>query len=316
MTPQVSAIIVNFNSGDYLPRVLSSVVAQTIYPDIEIIVVDNASSDHSMGYLQDFPQVRAVSSPVNTGFAGGQNTGLRMARGRYLMPLNFDIELEADFVERMVSALEREPAAGSVCGKLMQMTPAGQRSDRFYSTGHLLPHDRFPLHRGAGEADRGQYDRAVRVFGAPGAAPLYRREMIDDIAYEDQYYDETFFTWYEDVDLDWRAGWRGWYCLFAPDAVAHHVGGVSANIGSEFYVTTTIRNRWMMIAADECPHCLRQNRRALLAYELGLLGYVTRIGRLAAYGRALSQYRARLPYIKRKRDAIRARAVVACPLSL
>lgn len=315
MTPQVSIIIVNFNSGDYLPKCLSSIEAQTLYPEIEVILVDNASSDQSMAHLAAFPRVRVVRNPVNRGFAGGQNDGLSIARGRFLMPLNFDIELEPHFVERMVAALEQNRAAGSVCGKLMQISPDGHRSDRFYSTGHLLPPDRFPLHRGAGETDCGQYDKPSQIFGAPGAAPLYRRAMMEDIAYIDRFYDETFFTWYEDVDVDWRARWRGWQCLYEPGAVAHHVGGVSTNARSEFYITTTIRNRWMMIAADECPHCRRDNRRALFAYELGLLRYVTRAGRLAAYGSAVSQYRAQLPHIRRKRTHIRSRAQVECPLS-
>ena len=107
-----------------------------------------------------------------------------------------------------------------------------------------MPPNRFVLHRGANERDVGQYDYICDVFGAPGAAPLYRREMLNDIEFQGQYFDESLFTWYEDVDLDWRAKNFGWRCVYTPKAVAYHIGHPEGHGGDLWKISLQIRNRW------------------------------------------------------------------------
>ena len=312
-SPLVSTVIVNYNSGTYLRACLSSLRAQSM-KDNEIIVIDNASADESPNILTEFRETITIRNPSNIGFAAAQNQGMRRARAQYLLPLNFDIQLEPNFVEQMISALESSARAGAVCGKLMKMTPDGQHTKHIYSTGHLLPPNRFPLHRGAGEEDYGQYQQLTEVFGSPGAAALYRREMLDDVAFRGQYFDESFFTWYEDVDLDWRARWRGWHCVYTPFAVAHHVGQREGVHRSASYVATTIRNRWLMISANECTQCMRRNWRALIAYEISLLRYTVRSRLFSAYVAALRSYQELLLLARMKRKHIQARAVRSCAL--
>ncbi len=310
--PLVSMVIVNYNSGELLRRCLESVRIQT-YPKWEVIIVDNASHDASLRTVEGLDRITIVRNNRNVGFAAGQNQGMRQALGRYLMPLNFDIEMTPQFLDHMVAAIESSPSIGTVTGKLMQMGEEAKRLDLFYSTGHLMPPNRFPLHRGAGERDCGQYDQIEEVFGAPGAAPLYRREMLEDVAFQGQYFDESFFTWYEDVDLDWRAQWRGWKCLYTPWAVAYHRGhpeGLGRNLK---HIAISIRNRWLMIAADECMVCASRNAFALIGYELGLLRYVVRANLPSAYAKALWSFVHLLPLAQKKRQHIRKRAVVNCP---
>jgi len=309
---RLSIIIVNYNSGSFLNGCLSSIKDQTMR-DYEVIIVDNASVDGSLAYTDALRGIRIVRNRRNVGFAVAQNQGMRLARGKHLMPLNFDLCLTPTFLEQMVNALERDDSVGWVCGKLMQMAQDGTTTNRFYSTGHLLPPNRFPLHRGAGEEDRGQYDQHTSVFGSPGAAPLYKRAMLNDTAFRGQFFDESFHLWYEDVDLDWRARWRGWSCVFAPQAVAHHLGHPEGPSKDRRLVANSILNRWRMIAANECPHCLQRNWPAMSRYELSLLRYVATTGLLPAYFRAMRRFSELWPLTMDKRKEILNRAQVACP---
>lgn len=283
----LSMIIVNYNAGHLLARCLRSVEAQT-FGDYELLIVDNASADDSLKTAQEFPWVQTLQNERNVGFAAAQNQGMRLARGRYLMPLNFDIEMTPHFLEEMVAAIQQASTIGIVTGKLLQMSQDGERLDTIYSTGHVMPPDGYVLHRGADERDNGQYDTMCEVFGAPGAAPLYRRKMLEDIAFRGQFFDENLFTWYEDVDLDWRAKRLGWRCVYTPQAVAYHVGHPEGHGGNRWQIAISIRNRWLVVLAnaDFGPGDLR----AIFRYELMLIRYVLRNGYWPAYVDAWKQF--------------------------
>jgi GT2 family glycosyltransferase len=319
MTPTVSVVIVNFNAGPLLARCLSSLEQQR-WRDFEVIVVDNASRDDSLPAAARLPWVQIIRSKTNLGFAAGQNLGMQAARGRYLMPLNFDIQLLPDTIWHMVCAMERYPRVGTVSGKLLRMSLDGQKSSEIDNAGLLLSRRRMPKHRGGGEHDHGQYDQQALVFGAMGALALYRREMLDEIAIDGKYFDESFFTWYEDIDLDWRGRLQGWDCLYVPEAVAYHVGDPQKNHLTAFAARHTIRNRWQMILADDCAHCMLRDARHLLVEELALLRHVIRHRRLGAYLLALGDLIVRLPEVLAKRKRVRSKAIRPClpdyPLSI
>jgi GT2 family glycosyltransferase len=226
---------------------------------------------------------------------------MRLAQGAYLMPLNFDIEMTPRFLEEMVVAIERSPSIGIVTGKLRQMAANGERTERLYSTGHVMPLNRFARHRGAGERDIGQYDRVSEVFGASGAAALYRREMLDDVGYRGCYFDESLFMWYEDVDLDWRARKLGWKCLYTPDAVAYHVGHPEGHEGDPWQIATTIRNRWLVVLANDDLSPFRRKTGAMLAYEAHLVWYILTNGHWSAYCEAVLGFLKLLPSALQKR---------------
>lgn len=303
----VSLIIVNYNAGDLLDRCLESVLTQT-YPAWELIIVDNASTDNSLASAAKVEQVRIIRNKTNVGFAAAQNQGIRAANGAYLMPLNFDINTTPTFLSEMVAALEADPRIGSVCGKLLQMSDQWIPTGKIDSAGMLLLPSGTPYSRGAGEFDHGQYGQQQEVFGALGAAPLYRREMLSDIAFDGQYFDERFFMWYEDVDLDWRASLRGWICHFIPTAVAYHVGHPEVRRDS-FHVYTTVRNRWWMLLTNLGKNELCYCCSALIKYEISLFLYVVRIRLLLTYFTALRDALTAHNYISQKRQFVRSRAV-------
>jgi len=280
-------------------------MSQTLQ-DIEIIVVDNNSQDGSLAILDDYPRVSIIRNMANLGFAAGQNQGFRLARGQYIMALNYDLYMPPQFLESLLIGLKSDNQAGWACGKLLNMSPDGKMEKTIYAVGHTLPLNRFPKLRGNGDVDCGQYDQREYVFGAPGAAVIYRREFIDHISFDDQFFDESFFTWYEDVDVDWRGNNCGWKCIYIPDAQAYHQGHVGERYVDpflSFFVELTVRNRWLMVLANELE--LKHNfSLSIMQYEFALLRYVLRERLLKAYVRAIYGVYTRVALIQHKRKSI------------
>lgn len=310
-SPFVSIVIVNYNSGDYLNRCLQSVKEQT-FTNFEVIIVDNASNDDSLKNLNKDNPNHVIYNSENLGFAAAQNQGMKLGCGKYLMSLNFDIHLTPDFLKYSITALEKHPQAGTISGKLLKMQPDGTFTDIIDNAGLLMNRRRMPYHRGAGECDSGQYQKHDLVFGAMGAAAVYRRTMLEDIAYQGQFFDESFFTWYEDVDLDWRGRLYGWDCLYISDAVAYHVGDPQKNKPTMFATRHTIRNRWQMILANECSQCMLRDLRWLFVEEFNLLNYVVRSRRFPAYAKAIAELIQRLPSVLAKRRWVQSQIQLAC----
>ncbi len=310
-SPLVSAVIVNYNAGGFLQKCLTALMAQQEV-NLEIIVVDNASTDGSMTQLRDFPGCLTITNEMNLGFARAQNQGLRWASGRYLMPLNFDVSLAPGCISAMVVAMESNPRLGSVSPLLLQMSYDGKPSGRLDNAGLLLPQNRFPVRRGYDEPIRPAYEHPCLVFGAMGAVALYRREMLADIAYEGQYFDEAFFTWYEDVDLEWRARLRGWDCLYTPLAIAFHVGDPHGHGKSRLGAEVSMSNRWKMLAGNECVHCLFRNSPDLAREESKLIRYVVRSRMLPEYFRALGSFLKTIRSTLKKRRFVRGRVIRKC----
>ena len=192
MPELVSITLLNWNGRDFLDNCLDSVLAQT-YPNIELIVVDNASTDGSVAWLEEHfgSKITLIVNSANIGFSRGMNVGMKAASGRYIMPLNFDVIMEPGYVAAMVAGIEENARVGSVSGKLLRFTADG-KTRTIDSTGHLIFNNRYVVNRGEDQTDAGQFDQADMVFGTCGAAPLYKKTMLDDIAFNGQYYDEAF----------------------------------------------------------------------------------------------------------------------------
>ena len=142
-----------------------------------------------------------------------------------------------------------------------------------------------------------------------GAAAIYRREMLEDIAWRGQYFDESYFMWYEDIDLDWRARLLGWDCLYLPQAVAYHVGDPHGHGRSRFFVETSIRNRWLMIFANESLPWALLHAPWLFVEEVSLLLYVFRAGLVGPYLRAVGGFLRRFSDVLNKRRWLHSRSV-------
>lgn len=228
----ISVVILNFNGKRYLEKCLSSLESQT-YRDFEVIVVDNASSDGSVDFLEaQFPWVRIIENEKNLGFAGGTNSGIRRAEGEYILTLNNDTQVDRRFLECLVGPMQSDKGVGMCAAKML--LPDG----RINSTGICLSRSGAAWDRGMFESDRGQYNSHEEIFGACAGAALYRKEMLREIGL----FDEDFFLYMEDVDLAVRAKLAGWKCIYVPEAVVYHHHGGTAGFGSDLAVYYGNRN--------------------------------------------------------------------------
>ncbi len=292
--PLVSITIVTANSSRFVTRCLESVFRQT-YEPLEIVVLDNASTDGTWETLRRYEdRIRRVRLAHNVGFAAGQNEAIRRSRGEWVLTLNPDARLEPDFVARLVEAGSWDDRVGVVCGKLLRATPdlrplAERRIDSagIYFTPSLRHFD-----RGWNEPDDGRYDRVEYVFGASAAAALYRREMIDDVACSDGFFDPDFFIYREDADVAWRSQWLGWRCLYVPQAVGYHVRRMVAQQRRRTPVVLrmhSVKNRFLMRIKNMTPGLRRRYALPALSRDLVILGGALLLepGCLPAFWRAV-----------------------------
>jgi GT2 family glycosyltransferase len=247
----VSVTIVTWNSAQYLGDCFASIQKQD-HRDFEVIVVDNASTDATRTLLHEVgPHWRVIYNQANVGFAAGQNQAIRASAGEWVLCLNPDVVLSPDFVSQLVAASEAHPDAGSLCGKLLRWDSAAEQHETniIDSTGIYFTPNMRHLDRGAEEGDTGQYERLQYVFGTSGAAAMFRRDFIEDVSVESQFFDEEFFAFREDADLAWRSQVLGWKCLYVPHAVAWHVRRVTPERRADLPLVInwhSVKNRFLM----------------------------------------------------------------------
>jgi GT2 family glycosyltransferase len=288
----VSILITTYNSEKFLKTCLESVLQQD-YGDREIIIVDNASADSTRGILQEFERrcasergarVQVIYNDTNRGFAGGQNQAIAQAHGDWLLSLNPDVILKADFLSslleaaRLVDAAHDGKSVGAFCGKLLRWKPGESevRSNVIDSTGIYFLRNLRHLDRGSDEIDRGQYEQREYVIGATGAAALYRRGMVEDLSVCGEFFDEDFFAYREDADVAWRAQLMGWSCLYVPEAVAWHVRRVTPERFKQLpdeINRHSIKNRFLMRAKNISAGLYLRLLIPVTARDLLIFGY-------------------------------------------
>ncbi len=231
--PEVSVVIVAWNSAAYLPRCLDSLAAQT-YRDFEVIIVDNNSSDGgTLGLEGKYPgmPIRVQRLDTNRGFAAANNIAAGLARGRWLALLNADAYPEQDWLQALVQAAATYPGWFFACRQIRAQRPRllDGEGDVYHASGLALRRNyNYPVF------DPGP---PREVFSACAAAALYPRAAFLDVGG----FDEDFFVYHEDVDLGFRLRLRGLRCLFVPAAVVYHVG--TASTGPRSAVSTYYGHR-------------------------------------------------------------------------
>ncbi len=239
-TPLVTIIVVNWNGRAFLDKCLSSLRAQT-YPTRDIVLVDNGSTDGSTDFVhQRFPEVQIIALPHNVGFAAGNNCAMREARGEYIALLNNDAYAEPDWLARLIEIAEQHPEAGLIACKLLY----AHDPHLINAAGLALDWAGFCWEWRGRTVDDPQESAVEECFGPSGAAALYRRTMLDEIGL----FDEDFFAYAEDADLNWRALRAGWHGLYVPQARAYHVSSATAGEGSSFKSRLLARNKiWLLV---------------------------------------------------------------------
>lgn len=275
----VSVNIVNWNGMCFLKDCIESIKMQT-YKNIEINIADNNSVDGSVDFLTNtYHEIKLIRNRRNEGFSKAHNRLIDVSGGKYIMPLNFDIILEPSFVEEMVRAMEFTPDTGIVSGKLF-IIDSGKKTPIIDSTGITMRY-MFPADRGQFERDCGNYDKKEFVFGASGAAPLLKKEMLEEIKYDGEYFDEDFYIYVEDVDLCWRAQLYGWKAVYTPSAIAFHYRGATRKddvVLKRDYLIIGIRNRYWAIIKNTFLSSIITNLFSILYREIGFYINALRAG--------------------------------------
>jgi GT2 family glycosyltransferase len=273
----VAVTIVTYNSGRFIKRCIESVLDQN-YPDLEIIVVDNASTDGTIDLLESFEdRCRIVYNQENVGFAAAQNQAIAISRSDWVLTLNPDVLLFPGFIEALVHAGNLHPRIGTVCGKLLTMGPSYELPDQplVDSTGIYFTPTLRHLDRGSQQIDNGHYQDVEYVFGATAAAALYRRSMIEDISVAGEFFDPDFFVYREDADVAWRAQLFGWSCIFTPHARGHHVRKVlpgNRRALPSVINMHSVKNRFLMRVKNITPDLYRRNWLAITGRDLVVVG--------------------------------------------
>ncbi|NQT49667.1 glycosyltransferase family 2 protein [Candidatus Kuenenbacteria bacterium] len=227
--PKVSINLVTWNGERYIENCLRSVLAQT-FTDYSIIILDNGSHDKTLELINErFPHLKVIKHKENLGFAKVHNQAIHWTRSDYVVCLNQDVVLAKDFLEKMVEFMDKNPMAGSATGKILRLQD-GQQTNYIDSLGLKSFKNFRVVDLGSGEVDEGQHNLAEEIFGVSGAIPFYRRKALEEIIYQKEFFDESFFSYKEDVDLAFRlqiGGWRAWK---VPAAIAYHDRTVTTTV--------------------------------------------------------------------------------------
>ncbi|MGA2317671.1 MAG: glycosyltransferase family 2 protein [Thermodesulfobacteriota bacterium] len=239
-SPLISVVVLNWNGYQVLDNCLKSLYDQTYQP-LEIIVVDNASTDGSVDFLKEkFQDVDLIINERNLGFGAGNNIGIQASQGSYIMILNNDTRLDPKCVEELKRSIEKDKGYGACASKIL----LENKPDVIDGVGIVVCPDGLSFGRGRLE-NRGRYDVEEEIFFASDCACLYRREMLDDIGL----YDEDFFAYADETDMGWRAQLAGWKCIYSPKAIVYHLHSTSSGGRvSSFKALLVERNRiWVAL---------------------------------------------------------------------
>jgi GT2 family glycosyltransferase len=301
--PRACVAILNYDGRALLDEVLPSVFAQRGV-EFDVVVVDNGSSDGSADHVRAaWPDVRVVALERNVGVTAALNRMIRAAGdAEFVALLNNDVELEPDWLARLVATLDAHPHAAAAAGKLLRQG-AREVIDR---AGDVVYWSGACFGRGAGERDEGQFNRAEEVFAVGGAAALYRRAAFDRVGD----FDEDLFAYLEDVDWGFRARLAGYGARYEPTAVGYHRGGATLGDINAFSLYQLRRNAVWLVVKNYPAVSLVRHAPALVAFHIAALAFAVRAGAVRLVLRAYADALAGLPRTLRKRRAVqRSRAI-------
>lgn len=244
---RVAVVILNWNGKELLDRFLPSVIRTTNRSLAEIIVVDNGSTDGSIEFLHhEFPKVRLIPFNKNYGFAEGYNRALSVLTNEYAVLLNSDVATTENWLDPLVSFLDKNPKVAAVQPKILSYRNPGS-FEHAGAAGGYLDKNGYPYCRGRVfddvETDRGQYDNPTEIFWASGAALTIRRELYIEAGG----LDPKFFAHMEEIDLCWRLKLMGYKIFAVPESKVYHLGGGSLNYNNPRKTYLNFRNNLLML---------------------------------------------------------------------
>lgn len=283
MDKLVSIAIVNWNGEKYLYKCIESLLNQN-YKDIEIIVIDNDSTDNSVKIIEEnFENDVVLVKNKNTGYAGGANKGIELSKGDYVVIANPDIVFGENYIENCIKKFSEDEAIGAVTGKLLKYDfELDKKLNVIDSVGIAFNHYRQGIDIGQNTIDEGKYETDKQIFGVCGAAAIFKREALENININNEYFDNDFFAYKEDIDICWRLNLYGYKCYYVHNAIAYHGRGMNSSKGflntiknrksqSEFLKGISFRNHYLMIIKNETHSSFKRDKFKIY---IGLMKYI------------------------------------------
>ncbi len=238
--PLVSVVIVNWNGEAILQECLSFLFTQN-YRNIQVIVLDNNSTDKSKEIIKNFKKVEFIESDNNLGFAQGNNVACAKAKGEYVLLLNNDAIVTKNFLKHLVAILEKDKNIGIVQPKILYKGNPSYIDNTVNSIGAFFTPTGFLYYPGYGKKfNLSMHSRENEIFSAYGACMLIRKKLIDKIGL----FDSDFFLYFEETDFCLRAHLAGYKVICTPKSFVYHRGGVSARkFGDEKIFFHSFKNR-------------------------------------------------------------------------
>lgn len=251
--PKVSVVILNWNGKYYLEKFLPSLLSST-YPNLEIIVADNASVDDSVEFIsKNFPAIKVIINKENLGFAGGYNAVLSQINSDYFVLLNSDVEVTPGWIEPVIVLMESDAMIAAAQPKLKDWNDKS-RFEYAGAAGGYLDEFGYPFCRGrifdTLEVDNGQYDSVEEVFWASGAALFIKRVYWERVSG----LDADFFAHMEEIDLCWRLKNLDFKIMYCPASTVFHVGGGTLQSENPFKTYLNFRNNLAMLLKNLAPN--------------------------------------------------------------
>ena len=248
--PKVAVVIIHWNRRDLLEKFLPSLVA-TNYPNLEIVVADNASTDDSIDFLiQNYPSIKIVKNDKNYGYAAGYNEALKYVEADYYVLLNNDIETTPKWIGSVIDAMQQDEKIVAAQPKLLQYNNkkmfeyAGGSGGFIDSLGYVFCRGRlFEMC----EEDKNQYNEQSEIFWASGACFFIKAKAF----HEANGFDGNFFAHMEEVDLCWRLQLMSYKIISVPSAIVYHVGGSTLNKSSPQKTYLNFRNSLIMLFKNQ-----------------------------------------------------------------
>ena len=250
--PKVAIVILNWNGKTYLQKFLPSVFNSS-YPNLEIIVGDNDSTDESVDFLTEFfPSIKVIRNKKNFGFAEGYNKVLNQVEADYFILLNSDVEVTTDWISPVIELMESDEKIAIAQPKIRSYF----RKTHFEyagAAGCFIDSLAYPFCRGrifdAVEEDNGQYDADMEIFWAAGCALFIKASIWKRL----NGLDEAFFAHMEEIDLCWRAKNLGYKVMYCGQSTIYHIGGGTLNVESPFKTYLNFRNNHFLIKKNIPP---------------------------------------------------------------
>lgn len=243
--PLASVVVLNYNGRKFVEQCLKSLL-DTHYPNFEVLFIDNASTDDGVNVVRNLfgfdTRLKIVQNDANLGFAEGNNVGIKRSKGKYVVLLNIDTQVDPNWLAELVKLMETHPTIGAAQSKLLSL----YNHKRYNCVGGLI--DRYGFAYGREKIGGYQYNEVDDIFFALGAAMIIRRELLNKIGM----FDREFFFYHEDVDLSWRIWLSGHRVVFAPSSIVYHAGrGITKERPLSFITTAVFfhmtKNRIVML---------------------------------------------------------------------